>query len=258
MNNTFNINRFVKLAQQQYQLSGKTMGLALASIFVGYTLILLIFTTNNSYITTMEWMPFFIILNMAIALPFAAYAFPAFRSKEKTFDYLLLPCSVMEKFTFNVLVRIIAPWLVLPFIFYISSGLATELAQWYDPNVSIMPYSLSGIMEKFDGREDTLLITSAVLSVLIHQSVLFAGATFFKKHPLIKTLVTLGIASAIVIFYFYILFDWMGIIENNRVPWIAEHSNNTNGAYIAIGVELVVLITTLAYAFFKVKEKEIA
>lgn len=257
MNNTFSLNRFTKLFQQQYQLSGKSLMLAIASIFIGYTAVLLVFTFNNSHISNVEWIPFFVILNGMIALSFAAYAFPAFRSKEKTFDYLLLPGSVMEKFTFNVLVRIIAPWIVLPVIFYISSRLATELALWYYPSSSIESVNLFGLLEQIDGRKTHLLTTTTVLTVLLHQSVLFAGATVFVKQPLIKTLVSLGIAAAITMLYFYLITTWAGVFENNRMPWLAKYSNNTNGVYIAIVIESLLLITTWAYAFFKVKEKEI-
>ncbi|MBR8536815.1 hypothetical protein KDU71_14670 [Carboxylicivirga sediminis] len=258
MNNTFNINRFGKLLKQQYQLAGKTLALALASIFIGYTLILLIFTFNNAYIATMEWLPFFIILNSAIALPFAAYAFPAFRSKEKTFDFLLLPCSVTEKFTLNLIIRIIAPWIVLPVIFYISSRLATELALWYFPQSNIEGFRLWAIFSQIDHDDLFFAIVSIILTGLIHQSVLFTGATVFRKQPLIKTLLILGAVAGIIIFYFYIIIGWVEIYKNGRIPWFAVFENNENTVYYLIGVEIALLITTLAYAFYRVKEKEIA
>jgi len=258
MNNTFNINRFGKLVKQQYQLSGKSLALTLSSIFIGYTLILLIFTFNNSHISSIEWLPFFIILNTGIALPFAAYAFPAFRSKEKTFDYLLLPCSITEKFTFNIIVRIIAPWIVLPIIFYVSSRLATELALWYHPYTNIEAFSLSTILGQIDHDKLGIALTSIVLTALIHQSVLFAGATVFKKQPLIKTLVVLGITAGIVIFYFYTIIEWAEIYKDGRMPWFVVFENKETAVNYLIGLEIVLLITTWAYAFFKVKEKEIA
>ncbi|WP_289053315.1 hypothetical protein [Carboxylicivirga marina] len=258
MNNIFNINRFGKLIKQQYQLSGKNLVLALSSIFIVYTAILLLFTFNNSSIETLEWLPFFIILNTVIALPFAAYAFPAFRTKEKTFDYLLLPCSVTEKFTLNIIIRILAPWIVLPTIFYISSHLASELAQWHNPALKIESFSLSTILGQINHDDLRIAIPSIILSALIHQSVLFAGATVFKKQPLIKTLVAIGIVASVIIFYFYIIIEWADIYQNGKMPWFAIIENKESAIHCLLGLEIVLLTTTWAYAFFKVKEKEIA
>lgn len=258
MNYTFNINRFGKLIRQQYQLSGKTMGLAILSIFVVYTLILMTFTFNEPRIRSDEWIPFFITFTLAIAFPFAAYAFPAFRSKEKTFDYLLTPCSITEKFSFNVLIRIFIPWLVLPIVFYISSRMASELALWRYPDYNIENFNLSVIFDQLPDKHLGLIITSSVLMILITQSVLFSGATIFKKHPLIKTLVTLGATAAVIFFYFYIIIEWFGIYDNGRVPWLANFNNEVSAGYFLVALELLVLTTTWAYAFFKVKEKEIA
>ncbi|MCG8579515.1 MAG: hypothetical protein MI866_06350 [Bacteroidales bacterium] len=258
MNNTFNINRFNRLIKQQYQISGKSSALALLSILIGYTLILLTFTFNDSNIEAIEWLPFFIMLNGAIALPFAAYAFPSFRNKEKTFDYLLLPCSTTEKFTFNILVRIFLPWLILPVIFYFSSHIATELSLWFNPDYTIESFQLSAIFEEVNTEQFTLILSAIILMALITQSLLFTGATAFKKQPLIKTLVIIGATIAVVIFYFYIIIEWAEVYDNGRVPWIAIFSNKESTGYYLVALEIIGLITTWAYAFFKVKEKEIA
>jgi hypothetical protein len=258
MNNTFNIYRFCKLIKQQYQLSGKNSALALLSILFGYTIILMIFTFNNSQIRAIEWFPFFIVLNGGLALPFAAYAFPAFRSKEKTFDYLLTPCSITEKFTFNVIVRILLPWIILPVIFYISSRIAAELSLWYHPNYSIETFQLSSLVENVNSKQSSLILTVAFLMHIIVQSVFFAGATVFKKNPLIKTLVAIGVTMVVTIFYFYIIIEWTEIYKNGRMPWIGIFGNKESTGYYLVALEIIGLITTLAYAFFKVKEKEIA
>ncbi len=258
MNNTFNINRFGKLIKQQYQLSGKSLGLALASIFIGYSIILLFFTFKNISISAFDWVPYFLSLNVIIAVPFAAYAFPAFRSKVKTFDYLLLPSSVAEKFTFNVIVRIIAPWIILPVIFYVSAHVAAELALWYNPQASIEAFSLSTLFKAVESDQDnSLLFISVILLGIINQSVLFTGAAVFKKHPLVKTLVTIGITAVIIFFYFYIIIEWAEIFKSGRMPWFTSIESTDTTTYYLIGLELILLITTLAFAFFKVKEKEI-
>ncbi|WP_430814399.1 hypothetical protein [Carboxylicivirga sp. RSCT41] len=258
MNNTFNINRFNRLIKQQYQISGKNSALALLSILIGYTLILLTFTFNKYNIEAIEWLPFFIMLNGAIALPFAAYAFPAFRSKEKTFDYLLIPCSTTEKFIFNIMVRIVLPWIILPVIFYISSHIATELSLWFNPDYYIESFRLSAIFEEVNTEQFSIILTAMILMALIAQSLLFAGATVFKKQPLIKTLVIIGATIAFVIFYFYIIIEWVEVYDSGRMPWVATFENKDSTGYYLVALEIIGLTTTWAYAFFRVKEKEIA
>jgi hypothetical protein len=257
MNNTFNIKRFGKLIRQQYQLSGKNTALAILSIFIVYTLILMSFTYKNSHIRAVEWIPFFFMLNLGVALPFAGYAFPAFRSKEKTFDYLLIPCSLTEKFTLNLIIRLLLPWVILPIIFYISAHLAAELALWYAPGRSIAAFSPIKLMEHLESDRARAMITVIVLMVLISQSILFAGATVFKQKPLIKTLVTLGITAAVVILYFYVIIEVADTFKTGKMPWVAKIENKETALNFLIGLELVLLTTTWAYAFFKVKEKEL-
>ncbi len=258
MNTIFSIKRFGKLIKQQYHLSKKNASLTLISLFIGYTLIILFTLMSDRHFTASSWIPLFILLCAGVAIPFAAYAFPAFRRKDLTFEFLLLPCSVTEKFVLNILVRILSPWLLLPFIFYVSSHLASELVLWFSPDRFLEPFAFTTIIKEIGTKELPFFLTLIILIILIIQSVLFAGGAVFGKKPLIKTLVVIGACTALVFFYFFSIIEWAEVFKNGRVPWIAIFDNKESTLKaLVIGVEVFVLITTWAYAFFRVKEKQI-
>ncbi|MCU4174165.1 hypothetical protein [Carboxylicivirga sp. N1Y90] len=259
MNNIFNIKRFGKLLKQQYHLSKKSATLSLLSLFIGYTLITLFTLMADRHFDAIQWVPLFIILCGGVALPFAAYAFPAFRNKGLTFDFILLPCSLIEKFTLNLIVRILSPWLILPLVFYVSSHLASELVLWFSPDRFIESFSFTTILQEIGSEKLPFILTLTILIALIAQSVLFAGGAVFGKKPLIKTLVILGATTAVVIFYFFSIIEWAELFKNGRVPWLIIFDNKESTAKaLVVGIEIFVLITTWAYAFFRVKEKQIA
>jgi len=62
----------------------------------------------------------------------------------------------------------------------------------------------------------------------------------------------------VVAFYLYIIIEWAEIYKGGRMPWFALQDSKDSAPYFLIGLETALLITTWAYAFFKVKEKEIA
>ncbi|TRX71701.1 hypothetical protein [Carboxylicivirga sp. M1479] len=259
MNHIFNINRFGKLIKQQYHLSKKTAALTLSSLFIVYTSISLLVILADRHFRADHWIPMFIIFTAGVAIPFAAYGFPSFRSKDKTFDFILLPCSVTEKFTLNIIIRILAPGLILPALFYVSANLAAELALWLSPDRFLEPFRFSILYKHIDSDQFLYFATAIILLVTIIQSLLFAGASVFSKRPLIKTLVIFGITTAIVIFYFYVIIEVADLYKGNKQPWFTDlNIKETTAALLLICIELFVLISTWAYAFFRVKEKQIA
>ena len=115
-NNLFTLQRFVLLCKQSFIINRKLIAISIAG-FAGTLFLALIFfqfTAHFSYWNNKRYEAIFIFLFLSLGIIFSGLSFPAFRSKEKTMAYLMLPASASEKFVFELLTRIVLFLLVMP------------------------------------------------------------------------------------------------------------------------------------------------
>jgi hypothetical protein len=225
------------------------------TLFIG--LFLLQAMINFEYWGQGEYMTTFFFIFLFLGLIYTSQSFPAFRSKTKSLSFLMLPASNSEKYVFELLTRIIAFVIFMPFLYWIVSNIEGIIVHHYVPQMVNYKFSFLDVISKFSktekpGNWGILAITQTILFVF---TAAFAGASHFSKSPLIKTLLTF---STIVTGYFllsFLLFKGLNLKEiqpsaNN----IFFHKNNALIFFAVAGV--LINLSLLAIAWFRLKEKE--
>ncbi len=260
-NNIFSFPRLLLLFKQSLIINKKMIGITVAG-FAGLVFILLFIMQSAANFRNWEnhdSMAAFIFLFFQMGVLYAGYSFPAFRSKEKSMTYLMLPVNSSEKFVFELLTRIVLFIVLMPIIYWIVANLEGVMVNYFNPELVNYKFSFgegwSVLMnhEKFEAIAKYSMFQGVLLAFLI----VFTGASYFSKSPLLKTLFALSVIFAALGLYTFLLvkgFDLENIHStHNRVLFI----NNQHDALavLATGATLINLCL-LAIAWFRLKEKE--
>jgi len=191
---------------------------------------------------------------------YSSLSYPAFRTKEKSISYLLLPASTAEKYVFEFLSRIVLFILLMPFVFWVIANIEGSVMHYYKPDFINYRFSLSKALSSVVYKRGN----SGWMNFLIFQGWLFVfiaaftGASHFSKSPLVKTLFTLSIIALGYALYTYLLVKGMNVsgyaLENKRILFI--HNRNEAMAFISIAITIVNLCL-LTIAYFRLKEREV-
>jgi hypothetical protein len=253
-NNIFSLSRFIQLCKQSLIIHKKLIGITIAG-FSGFVFLFLMLVqiknyvgwNNNSYMLT------FLVMFFLGGTIYSSLSFPAFRTKEKSISYLMLPSSVTEKFLFEFLARIILFIIVMPFVFWIMANIAGIIMHHYIPEFINYRFSFSKTLISFAFQKGNtawtnLAIIQGWLFIFIAA---FTGASHFSKSPLVKTLFTLSLIA-------YLLVKGINIkgytLDNDRLLFI--HNKNQAMAFFALAIT-VTNLCVLAIAWFRLKEKEV-
>ena len=130
---------------------------------------------------------------------YAGHSFPAFRSKESTINYLMLPASALEKFVFEFVSRIGITLLVLPLLYWITFHLQGYIFTVFT-DVGFQPVGLHYLV-KIETPPDyrVVIYTMIGAGVFLALVLAFTGAAMFTKQPLVKSLFSVAV---IVMFFF--------------------------------------------------------
>ncbi len=261
MNNTFSLSRFVLLFRQSWLHNTRLIWLAITGYCGLLLLLLLLFQASQNFeLRSVEpYQALFVVIFIAGGVICAGSSFTAFRSKEKTYAYLMVPASPAEKFAVELILRVVLFVVLVPVLFYliylIEGSLVKALAEGYDlkaselfefPSLPVHPAGMKGTW--------LTLFISLLSSIFI---IPFTGSVAFAKSPLIKTLFTLAILIIIngLLIYFF------AEIANFKNYEPAEKGllfiDSPESALTAV-TWFVVLMDAglLAGAYFKLKEKE--
>jgi len=187
-------------------------------------------------------------------------SFPAFRKKESTSNYLLLPASTFEKFLFQFFIRILifSPLFIL--IFWVDFKLASLIYNLLDfkKDILIPEFSVWDLFSYKMKLSDKIVM---LLSVLSFASYLLVNAVHFKKNAVLKTIVVFGIFAFTVFLLNVILSHLFLPNEVNGFDVKIFHRYLENGlrtdqfcVYI-IGIFSSLFLLPLTY--FKLKEKQV-
>ncbi len=120
-NNNFSFRRFMLLCRQSLIINRKLIGMTIIG-FTGMLFVILLYvqSTRNfrswdlsSYVVT------FFILFFGLGIIYMSLSFPAFRTKEKSTTYLLLPSSTSEKYVFELISRLLVYVILMPLLFWL-------------------------------------------------------------------------------------------------------------------------------------------
>jgi len=189
---------------------------------------------------------------------YVGHSFPAFRSKEKSINYLMVPGSVLEKFLFELLSRIGIILILLPFLYWITFHLQGYFLTMFSEYV-FKPIGF----EFLTGIEPTQIDDFAWLAFVIVSAVLlgyvlaFTGAAMFSKQPLVKTLFALAVIMIAYSGVAFIVIEHLGVgkYDPPDVMWLLP--NNEVGAFKFFSIVLIAAnMIMLIVAFRKLKERE--
>lgn len=258
-NNSFSFQRFTMLCKQSFIINKKLIGISLGS-FSGMLFLILMGNQSGAHFDQWEnhdYLSTFVFLFFVLGIIYTSLSFPAFRSKEKSMAYLMLPASASEKFLFEFVNRIIVFILLMPLLFWVIANLEGSIVHYFVPELKNYTFSFGQAFSEISKQPEfnfwaKFAIVQGGLLVFISS---FTGASYFSKSPLLKTMFAFSLIVAGYGLYVYLLikgFDLQGIhVENNF--FIKDKDEAI--VYMAIGATAINLCL-LAMAWFKLKEKE--
>ena len=260
-NISFSFHRLVLLFKRSLIINKKRFAIAI-SAFSGILFITLVWaqaSVNFSNWGEHAYLSTFVSVFLSLGISYAAFSFPAFRSKEKSMTYLMLPASAAEKFAFELLSRIVAFIILMPLLFWVIANLEGALVHHYYPELINYQFSFGeSLTEATKDHEFNQVIFLIIQMVLFGFIAAFTGASHFSKSPLFKTLLTFSIiVISYVLFSIFLVkaFDLLqGLTAGNK----GEHFRGSKEIVIIvfkIGFTLTNLVL-LAIAWFSLKEKE--
>lgn len=262
-NQFFNFKRFGNYATCSIISNYRQTLLFLGAIwFAVLAFSLLDMRGRNSNWNIDSWMSIFLFGFYFSSLLYSGFAFTAFRSKERTLTELMIPVSSFERFLYEFIDKIIVFLLLYPAIFYAASSMAVGIGNMFTfgishvtrNSVNTFPYETVSFYQFYSNFETGLFGMFFMLSVTVFV-LAFAGAATFRKLPLIKTVVFIGLIFLTGIGYFYLLFEKWKL----RQSWIANVENNVTaqqGFLIGTMIFAFISLVALVYTYFKLKEKE--
>ncbi len=262
-NQIFNFKRFGRYVKSTFIMSWKTSLMYWGTIATAVLVISLFNMANiHSSWNRQGWMPIFLILFFIGGILYAGSAFSAFRRKERSIAALMLPVTAFERFVYELFSKVVLFFALYPVVFYLSSSFAVLVRNAVQPetlavrNIDSFPFKLVSLQELFtkspNGQAE-LIISLAVLAFVLA----FSGSATFRKLPLVKTIVFIGVVMATVAGYAYLLIEKLHI----RHPWIEELGDHWSKTQTLTFVNLAlgfVSLVALAFAYFKLKEKEVS
>ncbi|GAA5028575.1 hypothetical protein GCM10011506_14390 [Marivirga lumbricoides] len=192
---------------------------------------------------------------------YVGYSFPAFRSKEGTINYLMLPASILEKFVFELFIRIGLMLILLPLLYWITFHLEGYFFTLFTTE-KFYPVGFESTFDFIlpnDIQKSLFWFVSFIASLVMLGFILaFTGGAMFSKQPLVKTLFSLAI---IIIGYssvIYIALEKLGVAKYNINDSLWLTPTNTNSAFRLFACAAILAIVVMLFvAYRKLKEKEV-
>lgn len=269
-NNYFNFKRFSDLLKQDLLINKTKYLLAILGLgLVTYILSYWFLNSNKENMIRYDY-----VINQNYLISFTFYmllvgviigtAFPDLSDKIKTSNYLLNPGSALEKLLLQFLIRIGMFVPIALIIFWICIRLAkaslTPGLSGLDP--AAIPYFEFRflITRSPDTIWDTWQILFAIFGLFSYGAYLFAGAAYFKRYALVKTVIV-----SIVILLFSISFSTFlshifysqethGFEIQLKEFAVTKHWSSLELFFLTLSMLSWIFFLTIAY--FKLKERE--
>ena len=259
-NNSFSFQRFTLLCKQSFIINKKLIGISLGS-FSGMLFLILFGNQSGAHFNQWEnhdYLGTFVFLFFVLGIIYTCLSFPAFRSKEKSMVYLMLPASVSEKFTFELLTRIVLYIVLMPLLFWLVANIEGIVVHSFMPELTNYKFSFrDGFLTIVkNGKFEFWALILTIQGILFVFIAPFTGASHFSKSPLLKTVFTFLTIIAGYGFFVFLLIKGLDLEHihsmNNHVLFL-----NKENALLFLGIiSTLINLSLLSIAFFKLKEKE--
>ena len=170
-NISFSFHRLVLLFKRSLIINKKRFAIAI-SAFSGILFITLVWaqaSVNFSNWGEHAYLSTFVSVFLSLGISYAAFSFPAFRSKEKSMTYLMLPASAAEKFVFELLSRIVAFIILMPLLFWVIANLEGTLVHYYYPELINYHFSYGKSLTSFTKDTEFKQVVEVLHGPLLQQ-----------------------------------------------------------------------------------------
>jgi len=259
-NNTFSQKRFTMLFKQHFIHNAQFLLFSVGA-YVGVVFIVLsiVQVANRLQPHDLQFFQGFLMAFVPIfAILYVGHAFPAFRSKESTIHYLMIPASVLEKFLFELISRIGLVLIILPVLFWCTFNLQGYIFAIFTTDtfesIGLQHTVLLDVPEKYRALLYALITGGALFAL----SLAFAGSAMFDKQPLVKTLFALAVIVMLFVGYSYVVVEHLGVGRYNPPAEMMLIPNDEPEAMRAIALALFGgTIVMLVVTYRKIKEREV-
>jgi hypothetical protein len=259
-NNIFSRKRFLLLFKQHFIHNAQFLWLSTGA-YIGVIFIVLSLAQAGNDLKPHDlnsFQGFLVGFATVFGILYVGHSFPAFRSKESTINYLMMPASALEKFVFEFVSRIGIILLTLPLLYWVTFHLQGYFFAIFTDEI-FEPIGVQYIV-KLGVPDDNLFLVYSMITggILLALSLAFTGAAMFTKQPLVKSLFAVAMVVMFFVGYSYIVIEHLGVGQYNPpesmllVP--SEEENALRFVTTAFFASTVVM---LFVAFRKIKEREV-
>jgi hypothetical protein len=250
-NDFFDIRRFFQLCQLYLGKDVKELfSLWCKIIFIFVTLAFILGMMRPYGSMQLNHSLFHLILKICIIYK-ALSAFAEYREKESSISWMMTPGSSFEKFLSRLLITSLGLLVTFTFLFFIGINLGHGiLSVIYDRSFLLfIPFSHFGT-------------SSEIIFLLNLHAVFFAGGILYKRHPFIKTCLTIAV---IILFILIIIVTFGSGMVSFAISHYQHFNININGKNcpIFIGQLFTILfhwtipIICWLITYYKIRGKEI-
>ena len=257
-NNIFSRKRFLLLFKQHFIHNAQFLLLSTGA-YIGVIFILLSIVQVGNALRPHElniFQGFLVAFVTVFGLFYVGHSFPAFRSKESTIHYLMMPTSALEKFVFEFVSRIAIILLMLPLLYWVTFHLQGYFFTIIS-EVEFEPVSVQHLV-KIDDNVPVLIYSLVTGGVLFALSLAFTGSAMFTKQPLVKSLFAVAMVVMFFAGYSYIVVVHLGVAQYNPPDHMVLVPLKEDNALRAITIALFAATAVMLFvAFRKLKEREV-
>lgn len=254
---SLNISRMGLLFRQYFYLNGRNTLISIAAatgiVFIVNALLL---CKNYSMSKSNQFDPFFTMVFLfalgGAAILWTGQAFPQFRSKIGTLNYLLTPASHLEKLVVEMVIRIGLLLVVFPLLYWVATNFAMLFISIF-PRYDYFSFSFELPEESLPIRDYALFISLGLMVPVI----VFTGATYFRKLPSVKTIAVVFLLFCAYFIFVYLAFENLDIKNYSKEDGSLLFMKSAEDAKI-VGMVAVWMVNAIliAISYFKLKEKE--
>jgi hypothetical protein len=258
-NNLFSTVRFVALCKHSLTINKRVIWITLggSSVILFFLLYFLQASQQFSDWTNYDYYGVFAYTFFPLGILFSGLSFPAFRNKEKSMAYLMLPVSQTEKYLFEFLTRILLFTVIIPPLFWVVANLEGAVVKNFAHELVNYRFSFGEAWSKlashdhFSGWTLFAMVQGWLFTLLLF----FTGASHFSRMPFQKTWFSFGALFFGYTYFIVVLGKVLGLQGIVNIRLFFFKTNQSAIAALAIAIT-VINLCLLAISWFRLKEKE--
>lgn len=257
-NNIFSAKRFQLLWKQHFLHNAQFLLLSVGA-YVGVIFIVLSLVQVGNGLQPHQFenfQAFLMTFVTVFGILYVGHSFPAFRSKESTISYLMLPASPFEKFLFEFVSRIGIILVTLPLLFWVTFHVQGYFFTIFTDQI----FESIGVqyLVKIDDDVPGLVYCLTASGVSFVLSLAFTGAAMFTKQPLVKSLFAVAIVLMFFGGYSYIIVEHVGVGRYNPPDTMFLIPMNEEQGLTFFTLVLFAAAAVMFFvAYRKLKEREV-